>query len=150
MANINFKREISATMDQAIERATKAFMALYLMLLSGMLGVFLSLDLLIFFVFFTGANTAQLILKEQEEGTLARVFTTPTPLPVILGGKFAAVFFTGLMVAAVYRLRVKRPDLPRPYRCWGYPFTPALYLAMCLAFLLAVICDDPLWSCIRL
>lgn len=51
-------------------------------------------SMMIFFVFFTGANTAQLILKEQEEGTLARVFTTPTRLPVILGGKFVAVFIT--------------------------------------------------------
>jgi APA family basic amino acid/polyamine antiporter len=59
---------------------------------------------------------------------------------------FAAVFFTGLMVAAVYRLRVKRPDLPRPYRCWGYPFTPALYLVMCLVFLLYVIQGNPLAS----
>jgi basic amino acid/polyamine antiporter, APA family len=59
---------------------------------------------------------------------------------------FAAVFFTGMMVAAVYRLRVLRPELPRPYRCWGYPFTPALYLAMCLVFLVYVIVGNPLSS----
>jgi basic amino acid/polyamine antiporter, APA family len=56
---------------------------------------------------------------------------------------FASVFFTGMMVAAVYRLRVTQPDLPRPYRCWGYPYTPALYLVMCLAFLVCVIADEP-------
>ena len=39
---------------------------------------------------------------------------------------FASVLFGGLTVAAVYRLRFKRPDLPRPYRCWGYPVTPAV------------------------
>lgn len=50
--------------------------------------------MMIFFVFFTGANAAQSILKEQEEGTLARLFTTPTPVSTILGGKFAAVFLT--------------------------------------------------------
>jgi ABC-2 type transport system permease protein len=49
--------------------------------------------MMIFFVFFTGANSAQSIIKEQEEGTLARIFTTPTPLTSILGGKFTAVFF---------------------------------------------------------
>ena len=59
---------------------------------------------------------------------------------------FASVLFTGLMVAAVYRLRFKRPDLPRPYRCWGYPVTPALYLVMCLAFLAYVIQGNPLGS----
>ncbi len=48
--------------------------------------------MLIFFVFFTGVNSARTILREQEEGTLARMFTTPTPLASILGGKFASVF----------------------------------------------------------
>jgi basic amino acid/polyamine antiporter, APA family len=63
---------------------------------------------------------------------------------------FASVFFTGMMVAAVYRLRFKRPDLPRPYRCLGYPFTPALFLAICLAFLIYVIQGDLLPSGIGL
>lgn len=31
--------------------------------------------------------------------------------------------------AAVYVLRRTRPDLPRPYRVWGYPLTPAIFLA---------------------
>jgi basic amino acid/polyamine antiporter, APA family len=55
---------------------------------------------------------------------------------------FASVFFTGMMVAAVIRLRIKQPDAPRPYRCLGYPFTPALYLLICLAFLVYVIIGD--------
>jgi ABC-2 type transport system permease protein len=50
--------------------------------------------MLVFFVFFTGALTAQSILREDEEGTLARLFITPTPRAVILGGKFAGVFAT--------------------------------------------------------
>jgi amino acid transporter len=37
---------------------------------------------------------------------------------------------------AVYVLRRKRPDLPRPYRVWGYPITPAIFLVGAL-FLLA-------------
>jgi APA family basic amino acid/polyamine antiporter len=56
---------------------------------------------------------------------------------------FASVLFGGLTVAAVYRLRFSQPDRPRPYRCWGYPVTPALYLAICLAFLVYVIQGDP-------
>ena len=56
---------------------------------------------------------------------------------------FASVLFGGLTVAAVYRLRVKRPELPRPYRCWGYPLTPALYLIICAAFLVYVVQGDP-------
>jgi len=60
--------------------------------------------MLIFFTFFTGANTAQSIIREDEEGTLARLFTTPTPRPVILGGKFASVFFTVIVQAIVLLL----------------------------------------------
>ena len=50
--------------------------------------------MLIFFTFLTGASTAETIIREDEEGTLARLFTTPTPRAVILGGKFIAVFIT--------------------------------------------------------
>lgn len=41
---------------------------------------------------------------------------------------FGGLIFYGLSVAAVYVLRRTRPDVPRPYRTWGYPFTPALLL----------------------
>lgn len=50
--------------------------------------------MMILFVFFGAALTAQTIVTEQEEGTLARMLTTPTPAAVILGGKLAAVFLT--------------------------------------------------------
>jgi ABC-2 type transport system permease protein len=46
----------------------------------------------IFYAFFTGASAAQSILTEDEEGTLPRLFTTPTPRAVILGGKFLSIF----------------------------------------------------------
>jgi APA family basic amino acid/polyamine antiporter len=40
----------------------------------------------------------------------------------------AGLIFYSLAVAAVYVLRFTKPDLPRPYKTWGYPFTPALLL----------------------
>jgi basic amino acid/polyamine antiporter, APA family len=43
--------------------------------------------------------------------------------------------FYALGVAAVYTLRRKRPDLPRPYKTLGYPVTPALFI-LAVAFLL--------------
>jgi len=43
---------------------------------------------------------------------------------VIFGGSI----FYAMAVGAVFVLRRKMPDLPRPYRTWGYPVTPALYL----------------------
>jgi basic amino acid/polyamine antiporter, APA family len=44
---------------------------------------------------------------------------------VIFGGSI----FYAMAVGAVFVLRWKMPQLPRPYRTWGYPLTPALYLA---------------------
>jgi APA family basic amino acid/polyamine antiporter len=48
---------------------------------------------------------------------------------------FALWAFYGLMVAGVIVLRRKRPDLPRPYRMWGYPITPLLFLTTAVWFL---------------
>jgi APA family basic amino acid/polyamine antiporter len=41
----------------------------------------------------------------------------------------AALLFYILTVAGLFRLRRQKPDAPRPYRCWGYPWLPALYIA---------------------
>jgi APA family basic amino acid/polyamine antiporter len=41
---------------------------------------------------------------------------------------FAIVLATMADTAVLYRLRRRRPDLRRPYRAWGYPVVPALYL----------------------
>ncbi|MEJ2210074.1 MAG: ABC transporter permease [Anaerolineae bacterium] len=57
----------------------------------------------IFFAFFMGANTAESIVREDEEGTLQRLFTTPTSQAVILGGKFTSVVLT-LVVQVVVLL----------------------------------------------
>ena len=48
---------------------------------------------------------------------------------------FGIWVFYGLMIAAVIVLRRARPDLPRPYRMWGYPLTPIVFLAVTLWFL---------------
>ena len=37
------------------------------------------------------------------------------------------VIFT-MTVISVFVFRVKRPNVPRPYKCWGYPYVPALYV----------------------
>ena len=42
----------------------------------------------------------------------------------------AALIFYILTIAGVFRLRSKRPDLPRPYKTFGYPLIPALYIVM--------------------
>jgi len=45
---------------------------------------------------------------------------------------FGLWIFFGLTVGAVMILRRKRPDLPRPYKTWGYPVTPVLFIAAAL------------------
>jgi ABC-2 type transport system permease protein len=57
--------------------------------------------MMVFYCFFTGTASAQSILKEQEDGTLPRLFTTPTPRSTILAGKLLAVFVTLLVQVAV-------------------------------------------------
>jgi APA family basic amino acid/polyamine antiporter len=56
---------------------------------------------------------------------------------------FATWLFYGLMVSGVIVLRRTRPDLPRPYRMWGYPFTPLLFLAVTAWFLVNTIVSRP-------
>ncbi|EQD61475.1 Amino acid permease domain protein [mine drainage metagenome] len=51
--------------------------------------------------------------------------------------------FYVLTVAGVYVLRRKRPDLPRPYRTWGYPVVPALFLLASLWMLGNSLLTDP-------
>jgi len=41
----------------------------------------------------------------------------------------AALIFYVLTVAGLFRLRITQPQAPRPYRCWGYPWLPAIYIA---------------------
>ena len=51
-------------------------------------------------------------------------------------GSFATV--VGLIV-----LRIRQPDLPRPYRCWGYPVTPILFLGISLWMMVFVAKKHP-------
>jgi amino acid transporter len=51
--------------------------------------------------------------------------------------------FYALAVAAVFVLRRTRPDLPRPYRTWGYPVVPLLFLIASVAMVLNALWTDP-------
>jgi APA family basic amino acid/polyamine antiporter len=43
---------------------------------------------------------------------------------------FAVLLFYVLTIVGIFVLRRKRPDLERPYRAFGYPVLPALYVAL--------------------
>lgn len=52
--------------------------------------------------------------------------------------------FYALSVAAIFRLRRRRPDLPRPYRVIGYPIVPAVFIAAVVFFVVNALVIDPL------
>jgi basic amino acid/polyamine antiporter, APA family len=47
----------------------------------------------------------------------------------------AALIFYILTIAGLFRLRSTQPDTPRPYRAWGYPVVPALYIVAAVVIL---------------
>lgn len=59
---------------------------------------------------------------------------------------FAAILMYAAATAAVFTLRRKRPDLPRPYRTWGYPLMPLVYLGGLLLLAANMIGERPVES----
>lgn len=56
---------------------------------------------------------------------------------------FAAWIFYGMAVLGVIVLRRKAPNLPRPYRMWGYPYTPLAFAAIAFWFVVNTIVSKP-------
>jgi len=52
----------------------------------------------------------------------------------------AALIFYIITVFGIFRLRRKQPDATRPYRCWGYPWLPAFYVAGASIILIVLFC----------
>jgi len=55
----------------------------------------------------------------------------------------AALIFYILTIAGLFRLRRTRPDAPRPYRAWGYPIVPALYIVAAAVILVVLFLYKP-------
>jgi APA family basic amino acid/polyamine antiporter len=51
--------------------------------------------------------------------------------------------FYALAVGAVFLLRRRRPDLERPYRAWGYPVVPLVFLLASVAMLANAVVEEP-------
>ncbi|MDQ3199104.1 MAG: amino acid permease [Verrucomicrobiota bacterium] len=56
--------------------------------------------------------------------------------------QFSLMLSSSLTVLGVIVLRWRRPDLPRPYRTWGYPITPLIFLAVS-GWMLWHLLEDP-------
>jgi APA family basic amino acid/polyamine antiporter len=63
---------------------------------------------------------------------------------------FSSVLFHAATAAAVFVFRRRRPDLPRPYRTWGYPVVPALFILACLLLIGNTLAESPVESLLGL
>jgi basic amino acid/polyamine antiporter, APA family len=56
---------------------------------------------------------------------------------------FAAFLFYGATTLGVFVMRIREPNLPRPYKVWGYPVIPALFILFCIALTINTIAARP-------
>ena len=56
---------------------------------------------------------------------------------------FVVVIFYVLTIFGIYKLRITRPDAERPYKAFGYPVLPAIYIIMGIAFCILLIIYKP-------
>lgn len=59
---------------------------------------------------------------------------------------FVVVLFYALTIAGIFILRKKRPDLERPYKAFGYPVLPAIYILMAITFCVLLIWYKPTYA----
>ena len=60
--------------------------------------------------------------------------------------QFSLIFCSFLTVFGVIKLRIASPDLPRPYKAWGYPVTPIVFSAVSLLMMFYLITHRPVQS----
>lgn len=70
-------------------------------------------------------------------GTFAQLYTYVV---------FASVVFHAATGFALFVLRKKHPNLPRPYRAWGYPWVPALFVLASLVLVVNTLIEKPVES----
>jgi APA family basic amino acid/polyamine antiporter len=56
---------------------------------------------------------------------------------------FAVLLFYILTIAGIFILRKKQPDAPRPYKVWGYPVLPGIYIVMAAFICISLLIDKP-------
>jgi basic amino acid/polyamine antiporter, APA family len=100
-------------------------------------------------IFLTLAGTVMIVVPPDVAPGWPRVIVAAwkklneTPLYDLLYNYviFGANVFYMLAISSVFVLRLRRPDLERPYRTWGYPLTPLLYVAASLLLLGNMVAD---------
>ena len=89
-----------------------------------------------------GSPVFQLIIQSLQDSSIFELLTN-----FII---FSLGVFVSLAVFAVIVLRIKKPDLERPYKAWGYPLTPIIFLGVYVWFMTQIYLNKPLESRIGL
>jgi basic amino acid/polyamine antiporter, APA family len=59
---------------------------------------------------------------------------------------FAVLIFFTLTILAIFILRKKRPDIPRPYKAFGYPVIPAIYILITITIMVILLIFKPRYT----
>ena len=59
---------------------------------------------------------------------------------------FAVLLFFALTIYAIFILRKKQPDIPRPYKAYGYPYIPALYIITTVIIMVILLIYKPTYT----
>jgi len=101
------------------------------------------------------------LLKRNRRGSpfVAVALQSAIALVLVLSGTFEAILTyigfalslcTCLTVAGIFVVRAREPEQPASYRCWGYPVTPILFLALNLWMLVFILWQRPVASTLGL
>ena len=60
--------------------------------------------------------------------------------------QFSLAFCSFFTVLGLIKMRITHPELPRPYRAWGYPITPLIFLSVTLFMMYYLVVNRPLQS----
>ena len=78
------------------------------------------------------------------QGALTVLFIVTSPFQfILLFSGFTLALNTLAAVVGLFVLRWREPDLPRPFKAWGYPVTPIIFMALTAWTLVFVLVDQP-------
>jgi basic amino acid/polyamine antiporter, APA family len=90
-----------------------------------------------------GVPSAAILLQG---GVASLLLLTQSFEAVLAFVQFGLIACSFLTVLGLIKLRITRPDLPRPCRTWGYPFTPLIFLAVTLFMMVYLVAVRPFQS----
>jgi len=93
------------------------------------------------------APTAAILFQLAVTNIMLLTQSFESVLDVIQVGLLFCSFFT---VLGVIKLRITHPELPRPYRAWGYPVTPVVFLLVTGFMMYYLLTERPLQSLLSL